>query len=100
MKFKPLHDRIIVKTEKAKDVTDGGIVLLDSSLPNPIRGVIVDAGSGLCEKSGKIIPLTVKAGDRVIFSDQVGSTVTINGEQFLVMKECDLVGVLNDLSDR
>ncbi len=94
MKFRPLHDRILLRRIEQEAKTAGGIIIPDTAKEKPVEGQIVAVGSGLRDDSGKVIPLEVKAGDRVLFSKWAGTEVTINGEELLVMKESDVVGIV------
>ena len=94
MKFRPLHDRVLLRRIEQNEKTAGGIIIPDSAKEKPMEGEIVAVGSGLRDEAGKVVPLDVKAGDRVLFSKWAGTEVTIDGQEYLVMKESDLVGVL------
>jgi chaperonin GroES len=94
MKFKPLHDRVVVKrlTEEAK--TKGGIIIPDTAQEKPQQGKVVAVGSGARDETGKLVPLDVKKGDTVLFGKWSGTEVKIDGEDLLIMKESDILGVL------
>ena len=94
MKFRPLHDRVVVRRIDAEDKTKGGIIIPDSAKEKPQEGEIIAVGSGARDESGKLIPLDVKAGDRVLFGKWSGTEVKINGEDLLIMKEADILGVI------
>lgn len=94
MKFRPLHDRVMLRRVEPETKTKGGIIIPDSATEKPMEGEVVAVGSGLRDDSGKIIPLDVKAGDRVLFSKWSGTEITMNGEEYLVMKESDIMGVI------
>jgi chaperonin GroES len=94
MKFRPLHDRVLVKRIEQDNKTAGGIIIPDTAKEKPIEGEIVAAGNGARTEDGNIIPLDVKNGDRVLFTKWAGTEVTIDGEELLVMKESDIVGVI------
>ncbi|HEY8963672.1 MAG TPA: co-chaperone GroES [Alphaproteobacteria bacterium] len=94
MKFRPLHDRVLLRRIEQNEKTAGGIIIPDTAKEKPMEGEIVAVGSGTRDESGKVVPLDVKAGDRVLFSKWAGTEVTIEGQEYLVMKESDLVGVL------
>jgi len=94
MKFRPLHDRVLLRRIEQSEKTAGGIIIPDSAKEKPMEGEIVAVGSGSRDEAGKVVPLDVKAGDRVLFSKWAGTEVTIDGQEYLVMKESDLVGVL------
>jgi len=94
MKFRPLHDRVLVRRVAQEEKTAGGIIIPDTAKEKPMEGEIVAVGSGHREEGGKLTPLDVKAGDIVVFSKWAGTEVTIDGEEMLVMKESDLIGVI------
>jgi chaperonin GroES len=94
MKFRPLHDRVMLRRIEADTKTKGGIIIPDSAAEKPSEAEVIATGSGLRDETGKIIPLDVKAGDRVLFSKWSGTEITIDGEEYLVMKESDIMGVL------
>lgn len=94
MKFRPLHDRILLRRIEQEAKTASGIIIPDTAKEKPMEGEIVAVGSGSRDDSGKVVPLDVKAGDRVLFSKWAGTEITINGEELLVMKESDIMGVM------
>jgi chaperonin GroES len=94
MKFRPLHDRVVVRRVDAEEKTKGGIIIPDTAKEKPQEGEIIAAGPGARDESGKIVPLDVKAGDRVLFGKWSGTEVRIDGEDLLIMKESDLMGVV------
>ena len=94
MKFRPLHDRVVVRRIEAEEKTKGGIIIPDTAKEKPQEGEIVAAGPGARDESGKIVALDVKAGDRVLFGKWSGTEVSISGEDLLIMKESDVLGVL------
>ncbi len=94
IKFRPLHDRVMLRRVEPETKTKGGIIIPDSATEKPMEGEVVAVGSGLRDEAGKIIPLDVKAGDRVLFSKWSGTEITMDGEEYLVMKESDIMGVL------
>ena len=94
MSFRPLHDRFLVRRLEAEEKTAGGIFIPDSAKEKPAEGEIVSIGDGTRDDDGERIPLDVKAGDRVLFGKWSGSEVTIDGEELLIMKESDILGVL------
>jgi chaperonin GroES len=98
MKFRPLHDRVVVRRIDAEDKTKGGIIIPDTAKEKPQEGEIVAAGPGARDESGKIVPLDVKAGDRVLFGKWSGTEVRIDGEDLLIMKESDVMGVVEGAS--
>ena len=93
-KFRPLHDRVVVKRIEAEEKTAGGIIIPDSAREKPQEGQIIAAGPGGRDESGKLIPIDVKVGDKVLFGKWSGTEVKLDGEDFLIMKESDIMGVL------
>ena len=94
MKFRPLHDRVLVKRVEQNEKTAGGIIIPDTAQEKPMEGEIVAVGNGHINDNGEVRPLDVKSGDRVIFSKWAGTEVKIDGEDMLVMKESDIIGVM------
>jgi chaperonin GroES len=94
MAFRPLHDRVVVKRLEGEEKTKGGIIIPDSAKEKPQEGKIVAVGPGARDESGKLVPLDVKAGDRVLFGKWSGTEVKIDGEDLLIMKESDILGVV------
>ena len=94
MGFRPLHDRVLVRRVEAEEKTAGGIIIPDSAKEKPAEGEIVSVGSGARWDDGKITPLDVKAGDRVLFGKWSGTEVKVDGEDLLIMKESDILGVI------
>ena len=94
MKFRPLHDRIVVKRIDAEEKTAGGIIIPDTAKEKPQQGEVVAVGPGGRDESGKLIPIDIKAGDRVLFGKWSGTEVKIDGTEYLIMKESDIMGVL------
>ena len=94
MKFRPLHDRVVVRRVDAEEKTKGGIIIPDTAKEKPQEGEIVAAGPGARDESGKLLPLDVKAGDRILFGKWSGTEVKIDGEDLLIMKESDVMGVV------
>ena len=94
MKFRPLHDRVVVRRVDAEEKTKGGIIIPDTAKEKPQEGEIVAAGPGARDESGKLVPLDVKAGDRILFGKWSGTEVKIDGEDLIVMKESDVMGVV------
>jgi chaperonin GroES len=93
-KLRPLHDRILVKRLEEGEVTHGSIVIPDTAKEKPQEGKVVAVGAGKVTDDGKTIPLAVKAGDRILFGKYSGSEVTLDGEEYLIMKEEDVLGIL------
>ncbi len=94
MKFKPLHDRVVVRRVNAEEKTAGGIILPDSAQEKPSEGEVVAVGSGARNEAGKIVELDVKKGDIVLFGKWSGTEVQVNGEELLIMKESDIMGII------
>ena len=94
MAFRPLHDRVLVRRIEAEEKTAGGIIIPDSAKEKPSEGEIVSVGSGARSENGTVTPLDVKAGDRVLFGKWSGTEVKVDGEDLLIMKESDLLGVI------
>ncbi len=94
MSFRPPHDRVLVRRVEAEEKTAGGIIIPDSAKEKPAEGEIVAVGDGLRDDDGDRIPLDVKAGDRVLFGKWSGTEVTVNGEELLIMKESDILGIV------
>jgi chaperonin GroES len=94
MTFRPLHDRVVVRRLEGEEKTKGGIIIPDTAKEKPQEGEVVAVGPGARDESGKLVPLDVKAGDRVLFGKWSGTEVRINGEDLLIMKESDIMGIL------
>jgi chaperonin GroES len=94
MSFRPLHDRVLVRRVKEEEKTKGGIIIPDTAKEKPQEGKVVAVGSGTRGEDGKITPLDVKAGDRILFGKWSGTEVTIDGEELIIMKESDILGVV------
>ena len=94
MKFRPLHDRVVVKRIDAEEKTSGGIIIPDTAKEKPSQGEIIAVGPGGRDEAGKLIPIDLKVGDRVLFGKWSGTEVKIDGEDLLIMKESDIMGVL------
>src|ERR1700685_9307 len=97
MKFRPLHDRVVVKRIDAEEKTTGGIIIPDTAKEKPSQGEITAVGPGGRDEAGKLIPIDLKVGDRVLFGKWSGTEVKIDGQDLLIMKESDIMGVLTDL---
>jgi chaperonin GroES len=95
MKFRPLHDRVVVKRADSETKTAGGIIIPDTAGEKPQQGEIVAVGPGARDESGKLVALDVKAGDKVLFGKWSGTEVKIDGQELLIMKESDIMGVLD-----
>ncbi len=96
MKFRPLHDRVVVRRIDAEEKTKGGIIIPDTAKEKPQEGEVIAAGPGARDESGKVQPLDVKAGDRVLFGKWSGTEVRIDGQDLLIMKESDIMGVVEE----
>ena len=94
MKFRPLHDRVVVRRLDAEEKTAGGIIIPDTAQEKPMEGEIIAVGPGARNEQGQIVALDVKAGDRILFGKWSGTEVKIDGAELLIMKESDLMGVL------
>ena len=94
MKFRPLHDRIVIRRIEEEEKTKGGIIIPDTAKEKPQEGEVIAAGPGARDESGKLVPLDLKAGDRVLFGKWSGTEVKIDGEDLLIMKEADVMGVI------
>ncbi len=94
MAFKPLHDRVLVRRVKSDEKTKGGLIIPDTAKEKPAEGEIISTGEGARKDSGELIAPSVKAGDRVLFGKWSGTEVTIDGEELLIMKESDILGIL------
>jgi chaperonin GroES len=94
MQFRPLHDRVVVRRIEAEEKSKGGIIIPDTAKEKPQEGEVIAAGPGARDESGKIVPLDVKAGDRILFGKWSGTEVRIDGEDLLIMKESDIMGVV------
>ena len=94
MKFRPLHDRVVVKRIEEEAKTAGGIIIPDTAKEKPQQGEVIAVGPGARDEAGKVNPLDVKVGDRVLFGKWSGSEVKIDGEELLIMKESDILGIL------
>ena len=96
LKFRPLHDRVVVKRIEAEEKTAGGIIIPDTAKEKPMQGEIVAVGPGGRDENGKLAPIDVKAGDKVLFGKWSGTEVKIDGQELLIMKESDIMGVITD----
>ena len=94
MAFRPLHDRVLVRRIEAEEKTAGGIIIPDSAKEKPSEGEIVAVGAGAKAEDGTVTPLDVKAGDRVLFGKWSGTEIKLNGEDLLIMKESDIMGIM------
>ena len=94
MKFRPLHDRVVVKRVAEEERTAGGIIIPDSAKEKPMQGEVIAVGAGARDENGKVQPLDVKVGDRVLFCKWSGTEVKLDGEEHLIMKESDIMGII------
>jgi chaperonin GroES len=94
MKFRPLHDRVAVRRVESETKSAGGIIIPDTAAEKPPQGEIIAAGPGARDESGKLVPLDVKKGDKVLFGKWSGTEVKVDGQEVLIMKESDIMGVL------
>ncbi|HPP40168.1 MAG TPA: co-chaperone GroES [Candidatus Kapabacteria bacterium] len=95
MNLTPLHDRIIVKPAKAEEVTKGGIIIPDTAKEKPMQGEVVAVGKGRVADDGKLIPMNLKVGDKVLYGKYAGTEVNIDGEEYLIMRESDVFAIIN-----
>jgi len=100
MKFRPLHDRVVVKRIDAEEKSAGGIIIPDSAREKPSQGEIIAVGPGGRDEAGKLVPLDVQVGNRVLFGKWSGTEVKIDGVEYLIMKESDIMGVLEETQSK
>ena len=100
MKFRPLHDRVVVKRLDAEEKSSGGIIIPDSAREKPSQGEVVAVGPGGRDEAGKLVPLDVQVGNRVLFGKWSGTEVKIDGVDYLIMKESDIMGVLEEATTK
>ena len=98
MNFRPLHDRVLVRRVEAEEKTAGGIIIPDTAKEKPQEGEVLAVGAGTRDESGKLVALDVKAGDRILFGKWSGTEVRLNGEDLLIMKESDILGIVEGAS--
>jgi chaperonin GroES len=96
--FRPLHDRVVVRRVDSEEKTKGGIIIPDTAKEKPQEGEIIAVGSGARDEAGKLIPLDVKTGDRVLFGKWSGTEVKLDGEDLLIMKESDIMGIIEQIT--
>ena len=94
MNFKPLHDRVLVRRVESDQKTAGGIIIPDTAQEKPMEGEVLEVGSGARDETGKLVPLDVKTGDKILFGKWSGTEVKMNGDEFLIMKESDIMGII------
>jgi chaperonin GroES len=97
MKFRPLHDRVVVKRVDAEEKSKGGIIIPDTAKEKPQEGEVMAVGPGGRDESGNLIPIDLKVGDRILFGKWSGTEIKMHGEELLIMKESDIMGVLTDV---
>jgi chaperonin GroES len=95
MNFRPLHDRVVVRRLEAEEKTAGGIIIPDTAKEKPMEGEVIAVGPGARDETGKLVPLDVKAGDRILFGKWSGTEVKLSGEDLLIMKESDIMGIID-----
>ena len=95
MKFRPLHDRVVVRRLEGEEKSKGGIIIPDTAKEKPQEGEIIAVGPGARDESGKLVPLDVKSGDRILFGKWSGTEVKIDGDDLLIMKESDIMGIVD-----
>ena len=98
MNFRPLHDRVLVRRVEAEEKTAGGIIIPDTAKEKPQEGEVIAVGPGARDESGKLAPLDVKIGDRILFGKWSGTEIKLNGEDLLIMKESDVMGVIEQIA--
>ena len=94
MKFKPLHDRVLIQRVESEEKTASGIIIPDTAQEKPMQGKVISVGSGARDETGKVVPLDVKEGDSVLFGKWSGTEVKIDGTEYLIMKESDIMGIM------
>ena len=100
MKFRPLHDRVVVRRIEAEEKSAGGIIIPDTAKEKPSQGEVIAVGLGGRDESGKLIPIDVREGDRVLFGKWSGTEVKIDGEELLIMKESDIMGIIDERASK
>lgn len=96
MNFRPLYDRVLVKRIESEEKTAGGIIIPDTAKEKPMEGEVIAVGSGSRNESGNLVPLDVKAGDRILFGKWSGTEIKVSGQDYLVMKESDIMGIITN----
>jgi len=94
MNFKPLHDRVLVRRVQSEEKTAGGIIIPDTAQEKPMEGEVLEVGSGARDETGKLVSPDVKKGDKILFGKWSGTEVKMNGEEYLIMKESDIMGII------
>jgi len=100
MKFRPLHDRVVVKRIDAEEKTKGGIIIPDTAKEKPQEGEVIAVGPGARDEKGKLVPIDLKVGDRILFGKWSGNEIKLDGEELLIMKESDVMGVIEGAAKR
>ena len=100
MKFRPLHDRVVIRRLNAEEKTAGGIIIPDTAKEKPMEGEVIAVGPGARDESGKLLPLDVKPKDRILFGKWSGTEVKLDGEELLIMKESDIMGIIEGSARR
>ncbi len=100
MKFRPLHDRVVIRRIEAEEKSTGGIIIPDTAKEKPSQGEVIAVGPGGRDESGKLIPIDVKEGDRVLFGKWSGTEVKIDGQELLIMKESDIMGIIDERASK
>src|SRR5271156_6781736 len=96
MKFRPLHDRVVIKRIDAEEKSSGGIIIPDTAKEKPSQGEVTAVGPGGRDEAGKLIPIDIKVGDRVLFGKGAGTEIKIDGQELLIMKESDVMGIIDE----
>ena len=96
MKFRPLHDRVVIRRLEAEEKTAGGIIIPDTAKEKPMEGEVIAVGPGARDETGKLVPLDVKEKDRILFGKWSGTEVKLDGEELLIMKESDIMGIIEE----
>jgi len=99
MAFKPLHDRVLVRRIESDEKTKGGLIIPDSAKEKPSEGEVIAVGEGARKDSGELIEMSVKPGDRILFGKWSGTEITLDGEEYLIMKESDILGIVEDSAE-
>ncbi len=100
MKFRPLHDRVLVERVGSEEKTKGGIIIPETAQEKPMEGIVVSVGSGNRDESGKLVPLDVKSGDRILFGKWSGTEVKVDGVDYIIMKESDIMGIIEGAANK
>ena len=99
MAFRPLHDRVLIRRVEAEEKTSGGIIIPDTAKEKPQEGEVIAVGAGTRDETGKLVPLDVKAGDRILFGKWSGTEVRLDGEELIIMKESDIMGIVDHAAE-